>query len=133
MEGLLEPERLRGRIMLWVAEEHALGHLLTRAGDVLAAILYRGEFPRADVAGVGATDRHARRIVAALVQTGVVTSDGPRAPLRLAFPATLAPRLMPGSFRSGRGRGGLERGRGGPVGSATLRQPRGDGFAEVAG
>ncbi len=99
MESLLEPERLRGRVMLWVAEEQAVGHLPARAGDVLAAILYRGELPRAEVAGVvGATDRHARRIVAALVQTGVVTSEGPRAALRLAFPAKLAPRLMPGLF-----------------------------------
>jgi hypothetical protein len=47
---------------------------------------------------LGITARHARRIVAALADHGVLTSETPRAPLRLAFPATLAPRWMPGLF-----------------------------------
>lgn len=99
MEGLVEPDRLRARILLWVAEEAKLGELPPKAGSVLEAILFRGELPRADVAGLlGATDRHARRTVAALVKRGVVVSAGPRAPLRLAFPAALAPRWMPGLF-----------------------------------
>ena len=60
---------------------------------------YRGELPRAGVADVlGVTDRHARRIVAALAAHGVVASEGARAPLRLAFPAALASRWMPGLF-----------------------------------
>ena len=33
-----------------------------------------------------------------LLQQGVFVSDSPRAPLRLAFPATLASRWMPGLF-----------------------------------
>jgi Fic family protein len=85
--------------MLWAEEEARLGQLPPRAGSVLEAILFRGELPRADVARlVGATDRHARRTVAELVRRGVVVSDGPRTPLRLAFPAVLAPRWMPGLF-----------------------------------
>lgn len=65
----------------------------------LAAVLYRGELPRSDVATVaGAGERQARRIVAALIQKEVLISDSPRAPLRLAFPATLAARWMPGLF-----------------------------------
>jgi Fic family protein len=99
MEGLVEPERLRARILLWVEEEVRLGQLPPKARNVLEAILFRGELPRADVARLlGATDRHARRTVAELVKRGVVVSDGPRRPLRLAFPAELAPRWMPGLF-----------------------------------
>jgi hypothetical protein len=99
MEGLVEPDRLRARIMLWAEEEAAVGQLPARAGHVLSAILYRGDLPRAEVAGiVGTGDRHARRTVAALAKLGVIASDGPREPLRIAFPATLAPRLMPGLF-----------------------------------
>lgn len=99
MEGLVEPDRLRARILLWAEEEARLGVLPPAAGNVLEAILYRGELPRGEVARlIGATDRHARRIVAALVEKGVVVSSAPRAPLRLAFPATLAPRWMPGLF-----------------------------------
>ena len=99
MEALIEPDRLRTRILLWAEEEVRLGGLPPRAGRILEAILYRGELPRAGVADVlGVTDRHARRIVAALAAHGVVASEGARAPLRLAFPATLASRWMPGLF-----------------------------------
>ncbi len=99
MESLVEPDRLRARILLWAEEEARLDRLPARAGSVLEAILFRGELPRAEVARLlGATDRHARRIVASLAAAGVVVSDGVRAPLRLAFPAALASRWMPGSF-----------------------------------
>jgi Fic family protein len=102
MESLVEPGRLRTRIALWVAEEQALGRLPAKAGDVLTAILYRGELPRGEVPGiVGASERHARRTVAALVAIGAVVSTGPRSPLRIAFPATLAARFMPGLFPEG--------------------------------
>ena len=99
MEALVQPDRLRMRILLWAEEEARLGNLPPKAGNILEAILYRGEIPRGEVAGLlGITARHARRIVAALVDHGVLGSEGPRAPLRLAFPATLAPRWMPGLF-----------------------------------
>lgn len=99
MEGLVEPNRLRMRILLWTEEEVRLGTLPPKAGSILEAILYRGELPRGDVADLlGATPRHARRIVSALAEKNVITSEGPRDPLRLAFPATLASRWMPGLF-----------------------------------
>jgi len=99
MEGLMQPDKLRTRILSWVEEEIKLGALPAKSGNILEAILYRGELPRADAAtAVGATDRHARRIVSALTERGVLTADGARAPLRLVFPATLASRWMPGLF-----------------------------------
>ncbi len=99
MEGLMQPDRLRTRILLWAEEEIRLGTLPAKSGNILEAVLYRGELPRADAAvalGVGA--RHARRIVSALIEREVLTADGPRAPLRLVFPAALASRWMPGLF-----------------------------------
>lgn len=99
MEGLVQPDRLRTRILLWAEEEVRLDTLPPKAGTILEAVLFRGELPRGDVAGLlGATARHARRIVAALTARGVLVSDSPRAPLRLAFPAALASRWMPGLF-----------------------------------
>ncbi len=99
MEELVQPERLRNRILLWAEEEARMGALPPKAGNVLEAILYRGELPRGDVAKlVGASDRHARRSVAALMERGVVVSKTTRTPLRLAFPAKLAARWMPGLF-----------------------------------
>lgn len=99
MEELVQPDRLRNRILLWVEEEARAGTLPPTAGRILEAILYRGELPRGDVpALLGASDRHSRRAVSALIEQGVVASASTRAPLRLAFPAKLAPRWMPGLF-----------------------------------
>jgi Fic family protein len=99
MESLVQPDRLRARIILWAEEEIRLGTLPPKSGNILDAVLYRGELPRSDVPGtVGTGERHARRIVSALIEKGVLTSDSSRAPLRLVFPATLASRWMPGLF-----------------------------------
>ena len=84
---------------MWAEEEVRLNALPAKAGSVLEALLYRGELPRGEVGTVlGKTDRHARRIVAALMARNVLVSEGSRAPLRLAFPAALASRWMPGLF-----------------------------------
>jgi Fic family protein len=99
MEGLMQPEQLRTRILTWADEEMRLNKLPPKANNILEALLYRGELPRGDAAAiVGTGERQARRVVSALMDRGVVTSESTRAPLRLAFPATLASRLMPGLF-----------------------------------
>lgn len=99
MEELIQPDRLRDRILIWVEEEIRGDRLPPNAGAILQAVLYRGELPRGEAASViGATDRHARRITSALLERGVLVSTGSRAPLRLAFPAKLASRWMPGLF-----------------------------------
>jgi Fic family protein len=99
MESLVQPDRLRARILLWAEEEIRLGRLPAKSGPILEAGLYRGELPRGDAnAVVGTGERQARRIVSALVEKGVLVSESPRAPLRLVFPAALASRWMPGLF-----------------------------------
>jgi Fic family protein len=95
----MSPDRLRTRILMWSEEEIRLGNLPPKSGTVLEAVLYRGELPRGDAANiVGTGDRQARRVVSSLVDKGVLKSESSRAPLRLAFPATLAGRWMPGLF-----------------------------------
>ena len=99
MESLVQPQLLRTRILLWAEEEFRMGRLPQKAGSILEALLYRGELPRADADAVAGTgERQARRIVSALLAREVLVSEGPRAPLRLAFPAALAARWMPGLF-----------------------------------
>jgi hypothetical protein len=76
-----------------------MGHLPAKSGSVLEAEIYRGELPRGDAVTVVSTgERQARRIVSALLEKQVLLSDSPRSPLRLAFPAALASRWMPGLF-----------------------------------
>jgi Fic family protein len=104
MEGLMQPDSLRTRILLWTEEEIRLDRLPPKSGGILEAVLYRGELPRRDAAGiVGTGDRQARRVVSALIEKGVLISDSSRLPVRLAFPAALASRWMPGLFPDHRG------------------------------
>ena len=55
MEGLVQPDRLRHRILIWAEEEIRIGALPPKSGAVLQAILYRGDLPRGEVAP---TTRH---------------------------------------------------------------------------
>ncbi|MCI0629012.1 MAG: Fic family protein [Acidobacteria bacterium] len=99
MEELVEPERLRDRILIWTEEQIRADALLPKSGQVLEAVLFRGELPRGEVARLlGASKRQARRVTSALIDHEVFTSESTRAPLRLAFPARLASRWMPGLF-----------------------------------
>lgn len=99
MEDLIRPAKLRNRVLLWAEEEIRLGALPAKASHMLEAILYRGEVPRAEVSGIlGVSDRQSRRIISALVDSNVIVSDAIRSPFRLAFPATLAFRWLPGLF-----------------------------------
>jgi Fic family protein len=99
MEELVRPDRLRDRILIWTEEEIRAGDLPKTSDSILEAVLYRGELPRGDVAVLLATgNRNARRVTSALLEKGVLASDTTRTPLRLAFPARLASRWMPGLF-----------------------------------
>lgn len=48
MESLMQPDRLRARILLWVEEEIRVGALPPKSGMIPEAILYRGELPRGE-------------------------------------------------------------------------------------
>lgn len=99
MENLVQPERLRERILVWIEEEIKGDRLPQKSGAVLEAVLFRGELPRGEVADLlGASERNTRRITSALLDAGALTSESTRAPLRIAFPAKLASRWMPGLF-----------------------------------
>ena len=99
MERLVQPDRLRDRVLTWAGGETRAGALPQGASSVLEAVLFRGELPRGDVRAIlDASERQARRVTAALIERGALVSASHRAPLRLAFPATLAPHWLPGLF-----------------------------------
>jgi hypothetical protein len=85
--------------MMWVEEEIRIDALPTKAGQLLDALLYRGELTRNEIPQIlGTGERQARRMTSVLIERGVLISESSRAPLRLAFPASLAHRWMPGLF-----------------------------------
>jgi Fic family protein len=99
MEGLVQPNKLRNRILIWAEEEIRADDLPPKSGTILEAVLFRGELPRSEVTALlDASERQARRITAALIDREVLTAETTRAPLRLNFPAKLASRWMPGLF-----------------------------------
>lgn len=99
MKALMQPDRLRARILIWAEEESRLGSFPKTAGAIMEALLYRGELPRSDIAGIiKGSDRTASRLAAQLNSFGVLTSSSSRAPWRLALPATLAQRWFPGLY-----------------------------------
>lgn len=99
MEGLMRPKELRARIMSWADDEIRTRRLHDKAKLVLDHILFNGILDRKDLTGIlGTDDRQARRIAQPLVEIGLIRSVSSRAPYSLAFPAELAPRLMPGLY-----------------------------------
>jgi Fic family protein len=97
MSTLMQPDRLRDRIMIWTEEEMRAGTLPPKSDVVLKAILYQGALERGVVAStLGMSERAARRITSALLKAGAVTSKSTRAPLHLALPAKYAERWLPG-------------------------------------
>ncbi|MHC2440244.1 hypothetical protein [Bradyrhizobium sp. USDA 4451] len=72
MQGLLQPDQLRNRILIWAEEETRVDRLLQKSGAILEAILFRGELPRGDVAALLQTsERSARRVTSALLEAKI--------------------------------------------------------------
>ena len=90
MECLVQPNRLRTRIQMWAEEEIGVGALPANSGRVSGRFCFVANF-REEMRAVRSASA-TRRVVAALVARGVLESDGPRATVRLAFPAALVPR-----------------------------------------
>ena len=99
LERLVQPDRLRDRVLTWAGGEMRAGAIPNGAEAVLEAVLFRGELPRGDIPAIlAASERQARRVTAALIERGALVSASHRAPLRLAFPARLAADWLPGLF-----------------------------------
>jgi Fic family protein len=99
MRGLVRPDLLRTRILIWAKEEIHAQRLPPRSVVVLDTLLSVGELPRGDIQSMlDVSPATARRIIASLTEQGIVVSETTRAPLKLAFPASLASRWFPGLF-----------------------------------
>lgn len=99
MAALMQPKKLRVRVMVWCEEEMRSGDLSANSDRVLGALIDRGELTRAEVPQLlGMSSRSSQRVTRSLLDKGIVKSDSTRAPLELAFPATVAGRWLPNLF-----------------------------------
>lgn len=99
MESLVRPDRIRDRIQVWCRSQIEEGSLHKKSPALLDTVLYRGQVKRGEVEELlQVARRTATRVTSELLATGILTSDGVKSPLRIAFPAKLAPEIMPGLF-----------------------------------
>jgi len=90
-------ERVAGYVSLRHREMTLDGEPLPlEASYVLQEVVLRGEVPRGEVARIaGMSVRSARRLVARLLDEGLLESEGHKAPLRIGLPASVASYYFP--------------------------------------
>ena len=107
MSDLLELGRLLPRMEAYVQDEVREGRLPGGAFVILREVIHQGEVRRGNIGGlIGRSSRHASTILKALTEAGLLASDGPKKPVRIAFPSRVVdawfPRLYPAELASRR-------------------------------
>jgi Fic family protein len=96
MQELFQFETLRQRLKNYVTTHNTLKGETAR---LLEEALLRGEIPRGEIGRVtGLPERSARRVLVDALSDGVLTSDTPKSPVRLHFPAHTHDMLFPKLF-----------------------------------
>lgn len=99
MEKLLEPHVLLQRIEKWSQEKVVSNQLPKGAFDLLKEALIQGEFERGQAANITHyQERQARTVLSALIKQGLLISDTPKGPVRLAFPNAIVEDWFPKLF-----------------------------------
>ena len=109
MRSALRAEELGDRLAAYVRlrTEGVLGgvgdvRLRREAADILRATLLRGWLPRGEaVRATGLPERTGRVVLGALLAEGLLVSETPKGPVRLAFPSRVAPYCFPGLYPEG--------------------------------
>ncbi|WP_210191582.1 MULTISPECIES: Fic family protein [Rhodomicrobium] len=99
MAELMQPAALRKRVLDWAKGEEQVGSLMPNSTKILAHILTHRELERKDMPEItGFKMDKARRVAALLNKRGIIKADTHKSPFRIAFPAELAPGLLPGLY-----------------------------------
>jgi Fic family protein len=99
MRSCIEPQQLRSRIEVYLAEEVAAQRLLVGSEKIVAAVLQVGELERGKAAAAsGYQERQGRKVLRRLLEAGVLVSDSPKGLVRMGFPSTLLERYFPKLF-----------------------------------
>lgn len=100
MSSLLDLDAMQRRIIVFAERWSAFHNLPKEIGSLLTSCFLRGELSRGDaVLALRKPERTARRLLQSLLQQGLLTTDGPGRPVRLAMPMHAVgyyfPRLFP--------------------------------------
>jgi Fic family protein len=84
MSDLMQPDKLRGRVVKWALEQMHTGSLPPRSDVVLAALVSRGELDQTEVAILmSSSGALAPQLTAALIKSGIAQAEKSGSPLRL--------------------------------------------------
>lgn len=98
MQDLIQPGKLRARILVWAERESARDRLHPRAGRLIAEVVCAGSVPRNEAIEIlRLTDRYGREQIRILLEQGLL-SAAEREPLRPAFPLHVVPWWFPDLF-----------------------------------
>jgi Fic family protein len=99
MASLLQPSELLRRMKLYIDDEIAAGRLPSGSLALLREAFLAGELARGNAASLtGYQERRGRQILAKLLESGLLISQGPRAPVRLGFPIDVVERWFPNLY-----------------------------------
>jgi len=99
MSSRLELKSLQLRIERYCAHEVDAKHLLPGSWNLLREALLSGEFSRGSAAGLtGKGSVQARKVLARLIEKGLLVSDTPKGAVRLGFPLDVLDQWMPGLY-----------------------------------
>jgi Fic family protein len=102
MEGLLSLDGMLNRIAGYAGRKEAAKALPKGSGLLLKESFLCGEIARGDVARIiGASPRTAQKVTGKLLSERLVTSNSPKGPLRLGFPADAAGEYFPNLYPAG--------------------------------
>lgn len=96
MSSILEPQDLLHRIEIYCEEAIRSGDLPKGSFALLRESILQGEFERGLAKQItGYSPRNAARVLSELCKQGLLVSDTPKGPVRLAFPVAVLERWFP--------------------------------------
>jgi len=99
MEKLLGLDGMLDRVAGYAARREFAKELPRGSDSVLRDLFLRGEMARGEVARlIGASPRTGQKVTGALLSERLVTSNSPKGPLRLGFPADTAGYYIPNLY-----------------------------------
>lgn len=99
MRSLLEPEHLLKRLEHYINDEVNLGHLPKGSFSLLREAILSDEVERGRAPLItGYQPRQARTVLSTLVSKGLLVSDTPKGPVRIAFPLDVVERIFPSLY-----------------------------------
>jgi Fic family protein len=99
MASILAPNELARRMEIYAEDEVRAGRLPKGSFTLLREALLAGEFERGGAPSItGYKERMARTVLSKLLELGLLTSSGPKAPVRLGFPVNVIERWFPSLF-----------------------------------